>query len=125
VPQGKTRRYVFAALGLPLLFLSFWSVLQASAYYALGQLAPFLFYIILGVTFLAAGAMLEHRVISNHWKSRPHTAVVERMGTHVRLVEPKTEAIGVSHETRFCISCRTMLPLDAKFCDSCGASQEG
>jgi len=27
-------------------------------------------------------------------------------------------------ETKFCISCRTELPLDAKFCDNCGASQE-
>jgi ribosomal protein L40E len=47
-------------------------------------------------------------------QERPSDASIP-MATH--LVQPDSES-------KFCISCRAQLPIDARFCDNCGTSQE-
>jgi M6 family metalloprotease-like protein len=73
---------------------------------AVTPLEPVTFAIMILIVVVVAGALLAfHRL-----KSRPKEAQAKKIQAR-----PKTKS---------CISCRMELPLDAKFCDNCGASQK-
>jgi len=82
---------------LIVLFFSFWSILQASWYYAYGQFPQFFVYLVIGVVVFVVGVLLERRAVTNlrHYRTISIIVIAVTILLAIAIRNPTNPWLGV------------------------------